>query len=312
MNSSSDSAETTANIEAGLPGTESLGDKNSGQSEGIEQANQVASDNNGVELSESTASSIVGESVQDGLLLDAANSADVLPASVDSTANGVAGYIEQAIELVEIGGPVVWILIVMSVFALGIVLVKLWQFAILRTESLKDVNESLDLWREHKHDRALASLSTRRPVSKIVCLAMEGVLEKKPREQLQNELRRQANELIHQLRSYLRPLEVIANLSPLLGLMGTVLGMIYAFQQMEAAGSQVDPSVLSGGIWQALLTTAAGLAVAIPTAAAHSWVDRKVERVTHAVNDVVTQVFTHDLELNPSRLSMAGASHSAA
>ncbi|HAD30684.1 MAG TPA: MotA/TolQ/ExbB proton channel family protein, partial [Methylophaga sp.] len=52
---------------------------------------------------------------------------------------------------------------------------------------------------------------------------------------------------INQLRSYLRPLEVIASLSPLLGLFGTVLGMILAFQQMELAGSQIDPSVLSGG-----------------------------------------------------------------
>ncbi|MEB3734988.1 MotA/TolQ/ExbB proton channel family protein [Halopseudomonas pachastrellae] len=69
--------------------------------------------------------------------------------------------------------------------------------------------------------------------------------------------------------------------------------MIVAFQNMEAAGSRVDPSVLSGGIWQALLTTAVGLAVAIPTVAVHSWLERRVERVAAAINDAVTQVFTH-------------------
>jgi biopolymer transport protein ExbB len=97
---------------------------------------------------------------------------------------------------------------------------------------------------------------------------------------------------LHELRAFLRPLEVIATLSPLLGLLGTVLGMIVAFQQMEAAGRQVDPTVLSGGIWQALLTTAVGLAVAIPVVAVHSWLERKTDRVAHHMNDAVTRVFT--------------------
>ena len=61
---------------------------------------------------------------------------------------------------------------------------------------------------------------------------------------------------------------------------------------MEVAGSQVDPSVLSGGIWQALLTTAMGLAIAIPVMAAYNWMDRKTQRVSEQINDAVTQVFT--------------------
>ena len=80
------------------------------------------------------------------------------------------------------------------------------------------------------------------------------------------------------LKSGLRPLELIAGIAPLMGLLGTVLGMITAFQAMEVAGTSVDPSVLSGGIWAALLTTAIGLVVAIPTLAMHaaldSWTDR--------------------------------------
>lgn len=79
-------------------------------------------------------------------------------------------------------------------------------------------------------------------------------------------------------------------MSPLLGLLGTVLGMIVAFQQMEAAGAQVDPSTLSSGIWQALLTTAVGLGIAIPAIAVHNWMERKVERVAIRMNDAVTQV----------------------
>ena len=90
------------------------------------------------------------------------------------------------------------------------------------------------------------------------------------------------------LKSGLRPLELIAGIAPLMGLLGTVLGMITAFQAMEAAGASVDPSVLSGGIWAALLTTAIGLIVAIPTLAMHtaldSWTDRLRERMNARLN----------------------------
>ncbi len=219
--------------------------------------------------------------------------------------------VDQLMNLIEIGGPVVWILALMSVVALTIVFVKIWQFMLIRPEQMDDVHASLAYWHKHDNEAAVLRLNKRRPVSNIVLHAMNGIVERQELSVLQDELSRQANGLIHQLRSFLRPLEVIASLSPLLGLMGTVLGMIVAFQQMEAAGSQVDPSVLSGGIWQALLTTAAGLAVAIPTAAAYSWLDRKIERISHQLNDVVTQVFTR-ASSTPADVSKAGDQNRAA
>jgi biopolymer transport protein ExbB len=77
--------------------------------------------------------------------------------------------------------------------------------------------------------------------------------------------------------------------------------MIQAFQRLEMAGSQVDPAILSGGIWQALLTTAAGLIVAIPVVLAHAWLERKVERCGHGMEDAVTQLFTRNLQAVPLR-----------
>ncbi len=71
--------------------------------------------------------------------------------------------------------------------------------------------------------------------------------------------------------------------------------MIEAFQQLEQAGSQVDPALLSGGIWEALLTTAVGLAVAMPVVAALAWLERTVDRLSQVMESVVTQVFTRDL-----------------
>lgn len=226
---------------------------------------------------------------------DMLNSAAPEPASASDmfSAGMPPQWLEQAQNLLQVGGPVVWILSGMSLIALTIILVKLWQFMLLRAESQADVQQALRLWRVGEHAVALGSLKTRRPVSELVGMAMQGLASKSTDlALLKEELARVASLRLAQMRAFLRPLEVIATLSPLLGLLGTVLGMILAFQQMEAAGNQVDPSVLSGGIWQALLTTAVGLAVAIPVVAAHTWLERKVERVAAAMDDAVTQVFT--------------------
>lgn len=200
---------------------------------------------------------------------------------------------QQIMNFLQVGGPVVWILMLFSVVALTIVFLKLWQLAYLRAENRKTVDLALDAWRQHDGDNALALLNEKRPVDGLVGYSIRALREEGMDISLiREEVERRAMNVLDQLRSYLRPLEIIATLSPLLGLLGTVLGMIVAFQQMEGAGSQVDPSVLSGGIWQALLTTAVGLAVAIPVVTLHSWLDRKVERISHMINDAVTQVFT--------------------
>jgi biopolymer transport protein ExbB len=203
------------------------------------------------------------------------------------------GLLDQLQQFLLAGGPVVWILLVFSVIASSIILLKIWQLAQLRPESVPQLERSLQLWRDASPEQALDCLKTPGPVAELMTLAMTGLQQRggdSPR--LRDELDRVASLRLNQLRAYLRPLDVIAMLSPLLGLLGTVLGMIGAFQQMEAAGSQVDPSVLSGGIWQALLTTAVGIAVAIPVTMAHSWLERKTERVAALMSDAVTRVFT--------------------
>ncbi|MBR9866154.1 MAG: MotA/TolQ/ExbB proton channel family protein [Oceanospirillales bacterium] len=219
-------------------------------------------------------------------------SADALSLPDSLSSDPITGSADQLFRMLEIGGPVVWILIALSVFSLSIIFLKLWQFTVIKPESTNDISESLRKWRSHDPMGAVNALHSKRPVSGIIGYAMQGITQQQDHHLLQDELSRQATHLVNQLRTLLRPLEVIASLSPLLGLMGTVLGMIVAFQQMEAAGNSVNPSVLSGGIWQALLTTAVGLAVAIPVATAHSILERKVERTAMLINDYVTQVFT--------------------
>jgi len=206
-------------------------------------------------------------------------------------------------QLLEIGGPVVWILLGFSVIAVSIVLIKIWQIMLLSPESTTTAKKAILLWKQNEPEQALSLLKISKPLDELLALSMEGLRQDEiPKELLKDELQRVASLRINQLRSYLRPLEVIASLSPLLGLFGTVLGMILAFQQMELAGSQIDPSVLSGGIWQALLTTAVGLGVAIPAVVAHTWLERKTERVAVLINDGVTQVFTHAPLINTSTI----------
>lgn len=217
------------------------------------------------------------------------------PAVPEST---MAMLQNQLGEILNSGGPVVSILLLMSIAALTIFLLKWWQFSRLRLDSNSAVNKSLDLWYRHEPDEALEVLASRRqPAAKLVYLALSHLHNADiDLAGLREELVRAANAELEKLRGHLRALEIIASISPLLGLLGTVLGMIEAFQQLETAGDQVDPSVLSGGIWQALLTTAVGLGVAIPTLMMHSWLERKVERCGHFMEDAVTRVFTRQFQ----------------
>nr|WP_200372051.1 MotA/TolQ/ExbB proton channel family protein [Rhodovibrio salinarum] len=211
----------------------------------------------------------------------------------------------------------------MSVAALAVVLAKLWQFRRLRLSDRRTVEHSLAAYRRGDVPSALATLDDHpNPVAQTVAAAIRFRRDRPDAGELQREeALRQAGVRLEALRSHLRVLDVIATLSPLLGLFGTVLGMIDAFQEMAAAGNQVDPSVLSGGIWEALMTTAVGLGVAIPATAAASWLDRRVERATHAMEDAVTQVFTaelahapdtHDTESHPRHARAYPAAQSAA
>ncbi len=196
--------------------------------------------------------------------------------------------------LLQDGGYVVWILILVSVVALTIIIAKLWQFLRTRPESNDAIDGALSLWREGNRQDAIEKLNDDGQFgSDIVLFAMrESHDEHSQPDTMRDEIERQGAAKLRTLRTYLPALEVIGTLSPLLGLLGTVLGMIDAFQAMELAGNEVDPSTLSGGIWQALLTTAYGLAIAIPALAVYNWMDHKVQRVAAQLDDVVTQVFT--------------------
>ncbi|WP_283427766.1 MotA/TolQ/ExbB proton channel family protein [Shimia sagamensis] len=88
----------------------------------------------------------------------------------------------------------------------------------------------------------------------------------------------------------IRLLELIGMVAPLLGLLGTVLGMIQSFRSLELAEGAANASILAGGIWQALLTTAAGLVVAIPALAEAAWLTARAEAETQEIETVLAGV----------------------
>ncbi|WP_138469293.1 MotA/TolQ/ExbB proton channel family protein [Poseidonocella sp. HB161398] len=157
-------------------------------------------------------------------------------------------------ELVALGGPVVALLLALSVLAVAVVL---WKAAVFELEAV---------------GRSAPRGFLARLLGQARAAQRRGVPPGELRERLLARLERDFG----RVGAGLRVLEIVSQVAPLLGLFGTVLGMIDAFRSLQEAGSSADPSLLAGGIWVALLTTAAGLAVAMPASVLLSWFDARL------------------------------------
>jgi len=198
-------------------------------------------------------------------------------------------------DLFQQGGTVMYVLLFMSILATAIILLKLYQFyrsGLRQTAFVEDVLRSVS---RGEHALALENLQQQRsPVARVLESAVSfGANPMMSSSDVEAEVSRVGSAQIRNLESWLRGLSSIAHLSPLLGLLGTVTGMIVAFMSLQQAGSQVDPSILSGGIWEALLTTAFGLTVAIPAMAAFYYLEGEVDHVRAAMKDASIQVLRH-------------------
>lgn len=186
------------------------------------------------------------------------------------------------------GGPIVLILMALSVIAVTIIIAKLFQFVVSGIGKRNFVGDVLILVENGKLDQALDLLGkTRGPIARLMRAAVEAKIKQRLREKdIEDEIARVGANELGAFESFFRWLEVIGNISPLLGLLGTVIGMIAAFQSLEQAGSKVDPAILSGGIWEALLTTAVGISVAIPAVTALHLLENRVDRLRLDFKDV--------------------------
>ena len=194
------------------------------------------------------------------------------------------------------GGVVMWIIAGLSVLTLALILWKLWRLSLSGLWRRIQAERAVALWVAGQAGDAQAMLVAPRGIrSRVVAQAMAALRDPSlTRDAARDEVLRVARRELNAARSGLRALELISTIAPLLGLLGTVLGMITAFQALQSTGAQADPTILAGGIWEALLTTAAGMAVAIPAGVALVWIESLTDGVQADLEDAVTQIFTRD------------------
>lgn len=211
-----------------------------------------------------------------------------------------------------LGGPVVAILLLLSVFALALILIKLMQFQRERIGRRGRSNRALHAWFHRNQGEARTLLSNARsPVEEALSTTMRlAAWGKADKQAIEDEVSRLAVGRLHNLQRGFRALDAIAQVAPLLGLFGTVLGMIDAFQRLQEAGNSVDPSILAGGIWVALLTTACGLAVAMPVSLMLTWFETRLENERVAMETMTSTVLSH-FALEDNSAQEAGAAASA-
>ncbi|MFV0332580.1 MAG: MotA/TolQ/ExbB proton channel family protein [Tropicimonas sp.] len=209
----------------------------------------------------------------------------------DDPMGQLAALPDMVTEFLTTGGPTIWAIAGLSVITVALILWKIWRLALIGAWSRGKARDAVALFEAGREAEAKAMVAGRRGLrSKVIHGALEA-RENFPEDAAREETTRVARREIGQAGSGLRPLELIATIAPLLGLLGTVLGMIAAFQALQEAGARADPATLAGGIWEALLTTAAGMAVAIPASAALAWFEGIVDAMAADVEDGVTRIF---------------------
>ena len=200
----------------------------------------------------------------------------------------------NSIDFLNRGGPAMWVIAGLSVVTLGLILWKLWRLSLLGVWRSDASEKAVRLWQKGQHDAALASVHHRKAIrARVVQAAMQADATLPP-DDARDETARVARGALMETGSGARALDLIATIAPLVGLLGTVLGMIEAFQALQDSGARADPAALAGGIWEALLTTAAGMAVAIPASMALSWFDSINDRLAHDFDDLATRVLARN------------------
>lgn len=180
-------------------------------------------------------------------------------------------------ELLKAGGILMIPIVFCSILAMAIIIERFWTLRVPRIAPKTTVNE---LWRWIKrkevNTRKLRALQESSPLGRILAAGLMNA--KHGRDVMKESIEQEAAQVVHELERFLNPLGTIAAISPLLGLLGTVFGMIETFSEIQLVGIG-NAGNLAGGISQALITTAAGLSVAIPTLVFHRFFQRRVDQI---------------------------------
>jgi biopolymer transport protein ExbB len=179
------------------------------------------------------------------------------------------------------GGPLMYPLFVGSVLMIAVVIERAFHF-IGTGEKPKAFAGVMELARAGSYGRAVEiATQERSPLFLLVREALE--MQGRPKEQIENRLSILGDGLLRRLSKNLHLLELTGKIAPMIGLLGTVLGMVEAFQKVSFMRNIVNPSVLASGIWEALITTVAGLFVGIPALIAYHLYSNRVQAVAFSM-----------------------------
>lgn len=179
------------------------------------------------------------------------------------------------VEIVKAGGWLMLPIILCSIIAIAIIIERFWTLSAARISPRYTLGQVWTWIKNNELDAAhLRELRIASPLGQILAAGL--VNAKYGRETMTVSIEQAANQVVHDLERYLSTLGSIAAVTPLLGLLGTVIGMIDVFAEIMVQGTG-NANALAGGISQALITTAAGLSVAIPTFIAHRMFTRRVD-----------------------------------
>lgn len=180
-------------------------------------------------------------------------------------------------EIVKAGGIMMGPIILASILAAAIILERLWT---LQTKRVLPTELTEKVWRWVEQgqiqDKHIAALQQNSPLGKILAAGLAH--RHRDRAVIKEAIEDAGRHVVHELDRFIGALGTIASLSPLMGLLGTVLGMIQTFDAITAGGMG-DPAAMAGGIGVALITTAAGLTVAIPALIAYKYLRGKVQNL---------------------------------
>ncbi|GAA0835128.1 MotA/TolQ/ExbB proton channel family protein [Marinomonas arenicola] len=204
---------------------------------------------------------------------------------------------------IQTGGFFMWPLLACSILTMAIIIERFW---VLRKSRVAPKNLLLDVMSRLRDDRmSLDYIRSMQNTAGLSSIFAAGLMNSKyGRNSMKESMQEAAGHVIHDLEKFMSSLGTIAAISPLLGLLGTVVGMIKVFSVLMEQGAG-NTALLAGGISEALLTTAAGLGVAIPALVFHRYFSRKIDEVVVSMEQQSTKLVD---ALHNDRESKAGVS----
>ena len=180
-------------------------------------------------------------------------------------------------ELVQAGGWLMFPILLCSVIAAAIIVERMWT---LRTRKVIPEKLMTGIWNLLKNDQLtqkhIVEIERGSPLGRVLSAGL--INRHLSRDLVRESIEETGRFVVHDLERFLNTLGTISTITPLLGLLGTVIGMIKVFTVITTAGVG-DPATLAGGISEALITTAAGLTVAIPSVIFHRYLKRKIDEL---------------------------------